>query len=54
VDHEGGKELILRDNKVAVFNKDGDLIYSGSTSSLGNAVKYACAAIARDYAGGKP
>lgn len=43
--HEGGKELFLRDNKVAVFNKDEDLIHSGSTRSLGNAVKAACAAI---------
>ncbi len=50
LDHEGGKELILRDNKVAVFNKDGDLIYSGSTRTLGNAVKDACAAIGRDFA----
>lgn len=43
--HEGGKDLIRRDNKVAVFNKDGDMILSGSTRSLGNAVKDACARI---------
>ncbi len=49
LDHEGGKEFILRDNKVAVFNRDGDLIYSGSTRTLGNAVKDACAAISRDF-----
>jgi hypothetical protein len=49
LDHEGGKDLILRDNKVAVFNKEGDLIYSGSTRILGNAVKNACTAI-RDSA----
>jgi len=48
LDHEGGKEMILRDNKVAVFKRDGDLIYSGSTRMLGNAVKDACAAISRD------
>jgi hypothetical protein len=34
-----------RGNKVAVFNKDEDLIYSGSTRFLSNAVKGACAAI---------
>ena len=45
LDHEGGKELVQRDNKVAVFNRDQDMIYTGSTRSLGNAVKDACAAI---------
>ena len=30
-DHEGGKELISRDNKVVVFNKEGDSIMSHST-----------------------
>ncbi len=48
LDHEGGKSLFLKDNKVAVFNQDGDMIYSGSTRSLGNAVKDACAALERD------
>lgn len=42
---EGGKNTFLRDNKVAVFDKDEDLIYTGSTRSLGNAVKDACAAM---------
>jgi len=45
LEHEGGKGLIRKDNKVAVFNKDGDMIHSGSTRSLGNAVKDACDAI---------
>src|SRR5437879_9448570 len=49
LDHEGGKELISRDNKVVVFNKDGDSIVSRSTRILGNAVKDACAAIAEDW-----
>jgi hypothetical protein len=49
LDHEGGKELISRDNKVVVFNHDGDAILSRSTRSLGNAVKDACAAITRDW-----
>lgn len=49
LDHEGGKGWGRRDNKVAVFNKDGDSIMSHSTASLGNAVKDACAAIAQDW-----
>jgi len=49
LDHEGGKSLILHDNKVAVFNKDGDSILSHSTVQLGSAVKDACDAIIRDW-----
>ena len=49
LDHEGGKGLIKRDNKVAVFNKEGDSIVSHSTRSLGNAVKDACDAITADW-----
>jgi len=49
LDHEGGKGIVKRDNKVAVFNKDGDSIVSHSTRSLGNAVKDACDAITADW-----
>src|SRR5262249_50652152 len=49
LDHEGGKGLTKRDNKVAVFNSDGDSIVSHSTRSLGNAVKDACEAIMKDW-----
>jgi hypothetical protein len=49
LDHEGGKGLVKRDNKMAVFNKDGDSIVSHSTRSLGNAVKDACDAITNDW-----
>ncbi len=42
LDHEGGKGIVWRDNKVAVFNSIGTSVYSGSTRSLGNAVKDAC------------
>ena len=49
LDHEGGKGLAKRDNKMAVFNKDGDSIVSHSTRSLGNAVKDACDAITVDW-----
>jgi hypothetical protein len=48
LDHEGGKEPVRKDNKIAIFNKNGDMIYSGSTRMLGNAVKDACEAIDRD------
>ena len=33
----------------AVFNAEGDAIRSGSTRSLGNAVKEACAAMVADW-----
>jgi hypothetical protein len=49
LDHEGGKGLAMRDNKVVVFNSDGDSIVSHSTRSLGNAVKDACDAISQDW-----
>ncbi len=49
LDHEGGKSL-SRDNKIAVFNvASGDLVYTGSTRSLGNAVKDACPKIYHDF-----
>lgn len=47
LDHEGGKGRARRDNKIAVFMNNGDLVHSGSTRSLGNAVKDACAAVQR-------
>jgi hypothetical protein len=49
LDHEGGKEVVSRDNKVVVFNRDGDSILARSTRVLGNAVKDACAAISSDW-----
>ena len=47
LDHEAVSPTtpFVRGNKVAVFNKDSDLVYSSSTRILGNAVKGACAAI---------
>lgn len=45
LDHEGGKGLLAHRNKIAVFNSDGDDIYSDSTRELGNAVKDACTAM---------
>jgi hypothetical protein len=49
LDHEGGKSTLGRDNKIAVFNHDGDSILSHSTRTLGNAVKDACDAITKDW-----
>jgi hypothetical protein len=45
LDHEGGKGALAHRNKIAVFNRDGDDIFSNSTRALGNAVKDACAAM---------
>jgi hypothetical protein len=50
LDHEGGKGGLSHKNKVAVFNRDGDSIFSHSTMSLGNSVKDACEAIRKDAA----
>jgi hypothetical protein len=53
LDHEGGKEVISRDNKVVVFNREGDAIMSKSTRLLGNAVKEACLVITQNWSGEK-
>jgi hypothetical protein len=45
LDHEGGKGLARKDNKIAVFNRAGDAIFSTSTRTLGSAVKDACKAL---------
>lgn len=49
LEHEGGKSFVRRDNKFALFNKDGEAIKSGSTRSLGNSVKEACEAMQTDW-----
>lgn len=49
LDHEGGKSILAHDNKIAVFNSDGDAIVSHSTRTLGDSVKDACEAIAKDW-----
>ena len=51
LEHEGKGSVLLKDNKYALFNKDGDSIKSGSTRSLGNAVKDACTALMKDWRG---
>lgn len=45
LDHEGGKGALQHRNKIAVFDRNGDDIFSDSTRSLGNAVKDACQVI---------
>ena len=47
LDHEGGKGWLRNDNKVVVFDSTGTSVYSGSTRSLGNAVKDSCNEIRR-------
>ncbi|MFN7992307.1 MAG: hypothetical protein U0Q18_01815 [Bryobacteraceae bacterium] len=39
----------VRGNKVAIFDKNEDLIYSDSTRLLANAVKGACSAIGKNW-----
>ena len=48
-DHEGGKGLVRKRDKIAVFKKDGDLLFSNSTRSVGNAVQDACDAIMKSH-----
>ncbi len=45
LEHEGGKGAFRKDNKVAVFNQEGDMLFANSTRSLGNSVKDACGVI---------
>ena len=47
--HEGGKIFVRKDNKYVLFNADGDALASGSTRSLGNAVKDACQVLRQDW-----
>ena len=44
-DYEGGKGIVRKDSKIAVFKNGGDVVFSGSTRSVGGAVKDACNAI---------
>lgn len=41
----GGRGLVQKDNKMALFDHEGDMVATSSTRSLGNAVKDACVAI---------
>lgn len=46
MEHEGGKGHARKDNKWVLFTRDGDALGSGSTRTLGNAVKNACTTLA--------
>ena len=47
--HEGGKVFVRKDNKYVLFNAEGDALASGSTRSLGNAIKDACKILRQDW-----
>lgn len=44
-DRESFKRFLRRRDKIAVFRRNGDALYSNSVRSVGNAVKDACTAI---------
>ena len=45
VEHEGGKSVVRRDTKYAVYHAGGDHVASGSVRMVGTAVRKACEAI---------
>lgn len=47
-DRESFKGLIRKRDKIAVFRRNGDVLFSDSVRSVGNAVKDACEAIEKD------
>ncbi len=49
LEHEGGKIPFQRDNKFVLINPNGEVVLSGSTRTLGNAVKDACQIIMREW-----
>ncbi len=63
VDRDKAEYVIVRDNtgagmgrnphKITVFDHEGDSIYSGSTKTVGGAMKDACNAIRKDLKGKK-
>jgi hypothetical protein len=48
LDHEADKDFLLHRNKIAVFNRDGDAIFTDSTLALGTSVANACESIRKD------
>jgi hypothetical protein len=48
LDHEADKNFLLHRNKIAVFNRDGDAIFTDSTLALGTSVANACNSIRKD------
>jgi PEGA domain len=54
LDHEGGKGYLRHRNKIVVFNREGDDIFSDSTRELGSSVADACTAIRADVVKADP
>ena len=44
-DREGGKSSLMKRDKIAVFKKEGDILYSDSARSVGKSVENSCDAI---------
>lgn len=42
---DGGKDYLRRRDKIAIFMKNGDVLYAGSTRSVGSAIHDSCSAI---------
>jgi len=47
-DRESFKSALARRDKIAIFRRNGDVLFSNSVRSVGNAVKDACEAITKD------
>lgn len=47
-DRESFKSILARRDKIAIFRRNGDVLFSDSVRSVGNAVKDACEAIQKD------
>jgi len=45
LEREGGKSILRKDNKYAVFTGAGDLVEAGSTRMISTAVSRACEAM---------
>ena len=47
VDRDPGKGAAYADNHVAVFDRQRDILFAGSTRKLANAIKDACKAMSK-------
>jgi hypothetical protein len=48
-DRESAKGIARKRDKIAVFKKDGDVLYSESVRSVGTAVQDSCASIEKEH-----
>lgn len=51
LEHDGGRMFFEKDNRIAIFNPDGDLIHTGARATLHAAVKDACQVIQKQARG---